>query len=538
MTTTDIAGLATRGFTLAALVAASIAVAAPAASAAPGALDPAFGGGMRLFGAESVGFDVAKAMLVQPDGKVIIAGSDSSGDFLVRRLLADGTPDRGFSADGTAGADFENRTDTVTAIALQDDGKIVAAGKSESGPDIRSVIARFTVKGELDPSFGADAGGRVTLGTGHVQDIRSIAILPGGGIALAGMTGYADFGVTRLRTDGSVDQVTYEPVISPEGGDAVTAAAGTPGGGLVVAGFVYRAAAPGQNLAGVARYSAAGKLDTAYGADGLAAVPGMKEPKTIVPTVDGGLLVAGTSPGGDSATLVARLDAQGELDKGFGSAGLAEVGFPGPDAAAGMSVLDDGRILVAALLGTDLSFGAARLQPGGELDARYGEAGIAVVPVGEKALSTAAAATTGGAFLLAGPAIFPGAVKKLAVVRLQGDPAPTDIPPTAGPGPGPVPRPVEDREAPALTGLAVTRKVAASRARIRFTVSEAARISITLKRRHGRATRMEVDAAAGSNRVRAARRLRRGRYRLTAIAVDAAGNAAAPVRVRFKVRAR
>jgi uncharacterized delta-60 repeat protein len=527
MTTTRIA---LWGFTLATLGMAGLA-AAPAV-AAPGDLDPAFGGGMRLFGAQSAGFEVARAMLVQPDGKVIVAGSDSTGDFLVRRLHADGTPDRGFSADGTAGADFDNRTDTITAIALQDDGKIVAAGKSESGSDSRSVIARFTVKGELDPNFGADAGGRVTLGPGQVQDIRSIAVLPSGGIALAGTTGGADFGVTRLGTDGSVDQVTYEPVASPEGADVLTAAARTPGGGLLVAGFLYRAAAPGHVLAGVARYSAAGKLDTAYGGDGLATVPGMAEPNTIVPTVDGGLLVAGTAPGGDTATVVARLDAQGQLDKGFGSAGLAEIGFPGPDAAAGMSVLDDGRILVAALLGTELSFGAARLQPSGELDARYGEAGIAVVPVGEKALSTAAAATTGGAFLLAGPAIFPGAVKKLAVVRLQGDPAPTDVPPTGGPGP------VEDREAPALTGLAVTRKVAGSRPRIRFTVSEAARVSLTLKRRHGRATRVEFDAAAGANRLRGPRRLVRGRYRLTAVAVDAAGNAAAPVRVRFKVRAR
>jgi hypothetical protein len=136
MTTTRIA---LWGFTLATLGMAGLA-AAPAV-AAPGDLDPAFGGGMRLFGAQSSGFDVARAMRVQPDGKVIVAGSDSTGDFLVRRLHADGTPDRGFSADGTAGADFDNRTDTITAIALQDDGKIVAAGKSESGPDARSVIA-------------------------------------------------------------------------------------------------------------------------------------------------------------------------------------------------------------------------------------------------------------------------------------------------------------------------------------------------------------------------------------------------------------
>ena len=530
---------ALRGFTLAVL--GSAVLAAAPAGAAPGDLDPAFGGGMRLFGAETVGFDVARAMLAQPDGKVVVAGSDGTGDFLVRRLHADGSPDRGFSADGTASANFDNRTDTVTAIALQDDGKVVAAGKSESGPDTRSVIARFTAKGELDPSFGADASGRVTLGAGHVQDIRSVAVLPSGGIALAGTTYDGDFGVTRLRTDGSVDQVTYEPVVSPEGADVLTAAARAAGGGLLVAGFVYRVAAPGQLLAGVAHYSAAGKLDTAYGADGLATIPGMAEPNTIGPTVDGGLLVAGTSPGGDAATVVARLDAEGDLDKGFGSAGLAEIGFPGPDAAADMSVLDDGRILVAALLGTELSFGAARLQPGGELDTRYGEAGIAVVPVGEKALSTAAAATPGGAFVLAGPAIFPGAVKKLAVVRLQGDPAPTDVPPTGGPGPGPgpvEPSPVEDREAPALTGLAVTRKVAGSRPRIRFAVSEAARVSLTLKRMHGRATRVEFDAVAGANRLRAARRLVRGRYRLTAVATDAAGNAAAPVRVRFRVRAR
>ena len=174
---------AVRGFALGTLAAAAVAVAAAPALAAPGDLDPAFGsGGIRLFGSQTVGMDVAKAMLVQPDGKLVIAGSDGTQDFLVHRLHADGSPDRSFGGNGTVTADFAGRDDTITAIALQDDGKLVVAGRSAVGLDERPAVARLTAGGALDPLFGVggdDGDGRVTLGAGAATDLQAVAVLPG-----------------------------------------------------------------------------------------------------------------------------------------------------------------------------------------------------------------------------------------------------------------------------------------------------------------------------------------------------------------------
>jgi uncharacterized delta-60 repeat protein len=524
------------GFTLVTL--GMTAAAAAPAIAAPGALDPNFGdGGIRLFGSQTAGLDLAEAMLVQPDGKLVIAGNDKTGDFLVRRLRSDGSPDRTFGGDGTASADFAGGDDVVTGIALQGDGKLVVAGRSV-GIGERAVVARFTAGATLDPAFGAggtDGDGRVTLGVGQVTDVHAVAILPGGGIALAGTTAATDgdFGVTRLRGDGSVDAIAYEPVPSAEGTDRLRAAARTADGKLLVAGSLVRAAAPGGEIAGVARYGGDGKLDRTFGNEGLATVPGMALPDAIVPA-GGGLLLSGTSLEGDTSTVVARLDAGGKPDKAFGSAGIVDVGFPGLDIPAGMGGLPDGRILVGATLGTELAFGAARLRADGRPDERYGEEGIAMIPVGERAISTASATTADGSLVLAGPAVLPGPVTKLAVARLEGDPPPAGDPSTGDPGAGD-PQPAADVQPPVLTGLRVSRKVAGARPRIRFTLSEPARVRLTLKRRHGRARTSSVDAGAGPNRLRSPRRLVRGRYRLTAVAADAAGNVAPPVHIRFAV---
>jgi len=120
-------------------------------------------------------------------------------------------------------------------------------------------------------------------------------------------------------------------------------------------------------------------------------------------------------------------------------------------------------------------------------------------------------------------------VYRTTVLRLLADPPPG----SGGGGGGPAP----DTQAPALGALKVTGKVAGRRPRIAFRLSEPARVRLVIKRSGRRAVRFTRDAVAGANRVRAPRRLARGRYRLIAVATDAAGNATAPAHVRFRMRA-
>lgn len=88
-----------------------------------------------------------------------------------------------------------------------------------------------------------------------------------------------------------------------------------------------------------------------------------------------------------------------------------------------------------------------------------------------------------------------------------------------------------------MSALKVTGKVAGRRPQIAFTLSEPARVRLNIKRRGRRAHRFALDAVAGANRVRAPRRLKRGRHRLSVVATDVAGNVSAPARVRFRIRA-
>jgi hypothetical protein len=130
---------------------------------------------------------------------------------------------------------------------------------------------------------------------------------------------------------------------------------------------------------------------------------------------------------------------------------------------------------------------------------------------------------------------------RTALARLLADQPPAGGAPQPGAGsdqPGAAPGgPVADTQAPALTRLRVARKSAGKRPRIRFTLSEPARVRFTLTRRHRRTTRFSVQAHAGANRILAGHRATPGRYTLTATPVDAAGNAGQRRRARFTVAA-
>ena len=241
-----------------------------------------------------------------------------------------------------------------------------------------------------------------------------------------------------------------------------------------------------------------------------------------------------------------RLTPAGDLDESFGDGGTAAAAFEGgeePLTPVGAALAPDGGIV---LIGTNAARDAvalARFDASGRADARFGTGGKASVGFGGFTIGIAPAFQPDGKLVITG-VLLENLVPKLAIARLLAD----FVPPTGDPGPGdPGPvggnggpgggdgGPVADTQAPALTRLGVIRKVAGTRPRVRFALSEPARVRLVLARKGGRKIRFSVAGAAGPNRFRAPRRAPAGRYRLTATAVDAAGNAALPVRVRFRL---
>src|SRR6185436_13818934 len=97
--------------------------------------------------------DAAHAVAFQPDGKIVLAGTGAAGRaVLVTRLFPDGMPDPSFDGDGTAGVDLGPGEDVAFAVAVQPDGRIVAGGAT--GSPSNAVFVRLARTGAIDRTFG------------------------------------------------------------------------------------------------------------------------------------------------------------------------------------------------------------------------------------------------------------------------------------------------------------------------------------------------------------------------------------------------
>jgi uncharacterized delta-60 repeat protein len=182
--------------------------------------------------------DMAKAVAIQADGKIVVAGwaaiANNDIDFAVARLNSDGSLDDGsVNNDGTPGDAFgtggkthlgfdivgSTKGDNARALALQADGKIVVAGEAnDNGGGSLFAVTRFNSNGSLDdgglldttPGDAFDTDGMQTIGLGGLFDgAEAVALQADGKIVLAGYSQLSatntDFAVARLNRDGSLD---------------------------------------------------------------------------------------------------------------------------------------------------------------------------------------------------------------------------------------------------------------------------------------------------------------------------------------------
>ena len=126
---------------------------------AGGALDAGFGSGGIATLAGSPNNADAHALALQPDGKIVVAGNDSGRGLLLARYTANGALDQGFGSGGSVLTRLEGSSE-ATAVAIQPDGKIVAAGRTRDGAVYTYAVARYDAAGSLDPSFGRARRGR------------------------------------------------------------------------------------------------------------------------------------------------------------------------------------------------------------------------------------------------------------------------------------------------------------------------------------------------------------------------------------------
>jgi uncharacterized delta-60 repeat protein len=191
-----------------------------------GTPDPDFGVGGKVttdFGVDisgdglpESGADVANAVAIQPDGKIVVAGHAHvprgvglgfQNDFAVARYLADGTPDPDFGVGGKVTTTLSSETDLGQDVVVQPDGRIVVGGDTNNGDDF--ALVRYEPDGRsLDGSFD---GGIVVSDFGGGESIKGLALQPDGRIVAAGSsTAHGDtfdFAVTRYEANGTLDPV-------------------------------------------------------------------------------------------------------------------------------------------------------------------------------------------------------------------------------------------------------------------------------------------------------------------------------------------
>ncbi|MFF9913331.1 calcium-binding protein [Streptomyces sp. NPDC013457] len=421
-----------------------------AALAAPGDLDPGFGGDgtvLTAAGGEESGNDV----LVQGDGKIVVVGTDapdSVGNYALVRHLADGSLDSTFGDGGKVSTD-RGFIETAEAAAVQADGKIVVVGSASTDFETccSFAVVRYTAAGSLDTTFG-DGGVTLLTAFGEPAGGQDVAVRPDGRIVAAGYAG-GRFAVARLLADGTPDAtfdgdgvVATDPdPTSPEAGGTGRSLALQSDGKVVVGGEVgttrfdfmlirynadgsldtgfsgdgmvrtdfgaYEGAeeivvqADGRVVAigntdgdaAVARYLADGSPDTSFSGDGRVTTTGGAARDGVV-QADGRILVAGRggTTGGDFGLI--RYNPDGALDPGFGTGGRVTTSFDGSDIANAVALQSDGKIVAAGTGGPDSDFAVARYEGGGgaptppSVDVSVTKTGPGTISIGDQATYT------------------------------------------------------------------------------------------------------------------------------------------------------
>jgi uncharacterized delta-60 repeat protein len=471
-------GSRTRALAGATVVACAL-LATASASAAPGDLDTSFGRGAGFvnldFGAlipNGAGTaDSAEAVAVQPDGRIVLAGTTIAAgtyDMAVLRLTGAGVIDTSYGL-GTGGSRIDYAalipgatlsTDSALAVALQPDGKIVVGGYSNAAGNADMTIVRLNnPQGTLDSSYGlGTAASRIDLSgpswPSSGESVRDIAIQPDGRILVAGESysgGNQDHAVARvLSPQGTFDssfagtglaRFDFAGLVPGAAGpfDAANGVALQRDGKIVLGGVTDGPTSPDMS---VLRLTPTGTIDSSYGLgtggsriDIGAYVAGGQSRRDIATGVgiqpDGKIVVAGYSEAaGPTDFAAARVRSpQGTIDPSFGAdgKGAALVDLGGTDEGRAMAIQANGKIVIAGYTNRYGNYDAAvvRLQPNGTLDTTFGNGGLRIIELpGAQSIGSLAIAPDGG-IVIAGRA-DPG---NMFVARLLGDP------PSLGGGP-------------------------------------------------------------------------------------------------------
>lgn len=295
--------------------------------------------------------EIAYAVEIQSDGKIIVVGYirefNAGGDnILLIRLNSDGTLDGTFGTSGIVTTDIDR--DDGYAVTLQNDGKIVIAGKTSTSQDVQSLVIRYNSDGTMDSSFGTD--GVVTYDGIGWDLAKNVFIQPNDKIIVTG------------STSAPYPDVTVTDVI-------------------------------------ILRYNSDGTLDNTFGTNGIVTFEDIGSESVLVQS-DGRIVIGAGTWDPIPATLIIRLNSDGAIDSSFGQDGVVTYinEFSNlPMGCAAIAISDDGDIVIVGNKGGPV---VIRVTHDGTFDTSFSKDGIS--SISSEGIVTSAAIQSDGSIVLAG----------------------------------------------------------------------------------------------------------------------------------------
>ena len=357
----------------------------------PGSLDNTFGNKGILIESVGKGSDYGKAVSLNKDGKIILAGYSHNGtnyDFVLAQFKENGTFDSSFGINGFTTVAIGSDNDYAYTLALQPDGKILMAGASKNVSDYDFSLARFNFNGSLDTSFSKD--GKLTLSFGSMDDVAySIAVQADNKIVAAGLTKTSigeSFALARFLSNGTIDtSFSNDGKLTTSFGtnfiDEGISMAIQKDNKILVGGNTGPSSI---SYFGLVRYLSNGSLDTAFSNDGLLTTDfGNKAYlRAIAIQSDGKIVASGTVFNGVTYDFgLVRYNKNGSIDNSFDNDGKIITSISdgeGTDGAYAIVIQTDGRIILAgdAQVGNGFQIGMIRYNKNGSVDTDFGTDGI------------------------------------------------------------------------------------------------------------------------------------------------------------------
>lgn len=347
------------------------------------------------------GSDEGNGVVIQQDGKIVVAGR-SGQNFALARYNPDGSLDTSFDSDGILSLSTDSLGGNFgaangVAVAIQPDGKIVVAGSIKQGEPKKFALVRFLSDGRLDVSFEGDGFATSQFQPGGLADeeIKAIAIRSDGKIAAVGEYKSGQFALARYNPDGTLDAgfgsngraTADRKVTTGRGVDWQS------DGSVIVVASKHVNDPNSQNCLDssgknceytdfwVARYDGGGFLDPNFGTKGEVTVPvnargNDDEARAVAVQADGKIVVAGFSDmaahtfsnGGEQQNVpvtndfsLVRVTDSGALDTDFGTGGKITTGFTRTcgsnqcdtsDEAHAILLQSDGKVVLAGVMNT------------------------------------------------------------------------------------------------------------------------------------------------------------------------------------------